>query len=408
MTIETRPPLIDLSKLVLDERSVEKAQSNEYPPSAQEVKLTETQQLTAQIVYSGLVLNRFIDSAREELPQLRQRGAYSGTTADIKPSSEDIVIQRVAGLAEAHRIHTMVNTGEDYAESMKRFKQDWPNSNELLTRVGDMYEDLQQDKDRVFNKASETNPWIQKVNRWRAKNSVSGKIGGDQLDLLYENTDTTAEKEQEKTLAWLKTIGITIGWEALPHLGGAAAAISGLPERLAGINTDGEKVAVAIALNVAMWYLMFGPNTKGNTDMLMEDGVSITPVAKVVHEDATLNQKDEETIRQRATLAHLVNQFGWELFYGAETVGIALSSGVGNAATYSAGAAAVGVVKNLLLAGYFEVRNGHLTELIKDIKNYAGNLKKTSPYQEVAINQPIGLHDLTEGQEVTIAKNDDL
>jgi hypothetical protein len=384
-------------------------------PFETDASLTEGQRITGQIAYSGKLLDRFIDKTLTELPSLRTRNIY--TVEGKALPDQDIIVNRVAGLASAYRIIAEMSKNDptmDAAAMMAQFQKDWPNSDELLTHVRGMAYEIQNDKDEVeamydtdsrLGKKYKENPWRQRVLRAKATRVVKKELGSDNLALLYENTDTTQQAEQEKLNAWKKTIAVSALNELLPHVVGGLATVSDIPEQLLNkipehlrIGKTAEEVIAAVGLTVFLWWMLYGPVTKGNTDMLMDTGVSLTPLAKGAQENAEgFNNADEETVRKKADLWNRVYQGAGEAWYIGEAVALGITSGsIEPAAEYHAGGVAAGIAKNAVLWGYFRAReevkkHGGMKEIAKTCKHYYEVCKchlTIQPISEVTVTLP--------------------
>jgi hypothetical protein len=177
----------------------------------------------------------------------------------------------------------------------------------------------------------------------------------EQPQTLHSNTHTSPFfKLIHSVKGWIKTLINVAMLEALPHLAGGGTTL------LNNIGNTKELATLAIALNVGMWILMYGPNTKRNVDYLEESDASINITSKLVHQITKHMKKDEKTRRKWAKIGHWGDLTIWEVIYIVEAIGIGWHFGIDTGLKYWGGAAAFGLAKNLGITFAFEARKLHL------------------------------------------------
>ena len=141
------------------------------------------------------------------------------------------------------------------------------------------------------------------------------------------------------------------------------------------LGTTSEIGAAALGINAVMWGIMYGPNTKKNTNLLEDTEQSIAFASKAVHQWAEGKNKDESTRRKLTQRAHRLELTAWELVYGTEAALIGASVDSNTALKYWGGAGALGLAKNALLWGGFELRErrkAHKTVPTDEVNMTAG------------------------------------
>jgi hypothetical protein len=326
------------------------------PADKEKPEPTSAQLTTAQIVYSSLVLDRFAQSARAELPGLKRRSLYRGD-GDGPRSDDDIVLHRVADLVSAYSTHTEMQNAEDPERIRNQFISEHDNHSELLHTAEVTHLALQKEREELFENAGKVKPWSQRRLRHKAKRTARRHVG-DELDLLYAPTDTSMKEETARTRKVRATVGLNLGVEAATHYTGVAFEKMHLMDNLddLGVTSTPGKIVATVGLNAIVYGLVFHTNAKKNTEMVMEEGIGTSITSQAADESAKYNGSNKDERKKRTTRADRRYHAGWEGFYLWQTVQRALDTGLNAALDYNSGAAIAGIATNLVKLTGFEVR----------------------------------------------------
>jgi hypothetical protein len=168
-----------------------------------------------------------------------------------------------------------------------------------------------------------------------------------------------AEVGRPRTKGWLRTVRNIVVLEGYPHLAGLFGALT--LDNIVPVHSTQALAGGAVGVNGAMWFLMYGPNTRKNVNYLADTGASISIGAKVIDQFAARRGQPARVRRNQVTLAHRIDLTFWEVIYGIEALTIGTTFGTDAALRYWGSAGLYGLLKNIALLGIFQGREGART-----------------------------------------------
>lgn len=269
-------------------------------------KLSDTQLITAEIAFSSKVLERFLQSAQDDLPQLRSDayrvGRFEGKEKPRKRRDRKLRAEKAVDLLEAFRI---VISGDE--EQIGKFKQKLQQNEHVVHQVETMVPELEEEKNRIFAEAQNWHVADQRKTIREAHKHFT-ELPKDARISLYDHTGLSPEKVRQKLKRWGITIGANVASEhALEGIAGIAGALTVSSNVLENVDTQWLLLALAGAYGV--WFKGMGESIKENWNALEQEGVGTNAFAKAGYEIS----KSRRWSEKKQKIATGTGYAGWEI-----------------------------------------------------------------------------------------------